>query len=377
MLRTTISLAVLALITLAVSRMSCFAQNEELSFASTTPVEFEVAEPMDSPAPTEFPQLAPPTAANAVEEVLPEFATASTNSFEDPVYTPVVATPMSRDTPSTFPNFEPEPVFEAPETEIFAESVEDIAWQDFGQLPSIQPPSFTPPPSTTEADTDPFALPDTADEESAPDFDEAAEEEATTEDAWKPALNVILNQPAAASPTQAMALRQVTVQIYKPVKERGSVKMRPVHETRQILTISGGVTLIRCDDIDVSISHDGENAGNYEFEINGQLELRNASVTIEAESAALKDGELTLKTVTLKSPHTTLKSDEVKLDLTVTSLRIGEPIDLSSPEATPSTLEPIPARSTYQPAANSSLDLDPFFDPSHGKSRLKGGVISH
>ena len=353
MLRITMSLTLLALVSLTICRMSCFGENERSlrTNAGNATEAIVLAEFGEEPALTE-PVADSIGSAEKVEAIFSKnvihaeefnpfgISTAEPEHF---LSAPVISTPLTQESPfGNVANSETAVVRPAVTTE------QEIAWQAgdpfFSEPPVTEAPSLPGPPISAEPTPSFEDIPADIPAESA-DEDEAQ---------WHPTLSVIVNQPADTAPNSAIKAHSVKIQaqVMEPFSTfsngRQVTQYRAEHRDVETLVanIAGGVTVIRCDEIDARISHAGDNAGAYEFEINSKLELRNASVTIEAGSAELKEGQLTLKDVTLKSPHTTLKSAEVTLELNVKSLRVGEPIKLPSPQPASSVPGAI-----YQPAS--------------------------
>lgn len=351
MLRMTMSLTLLVMGTLAVTRLSCLAENEGSSRVEKAATVAEFGQAAEEPALVEIasePDVLVERAPVAIEsdrafvEHFNEFQQLKTDSGF-PFSTPVVSTSSGTDLP-VFEPFDSQPsAIPVPET-----TEEAIAWQGGEALfaePRSDQFSASPKVSPLEFNNQPAPFLDGT--KSAEDAASAPE---LQEDQWQPALNVIINQPAGSAASSFATMQTVRQRENVPVTtETATGKVttfQTITKEVQVINVAGGITFIRCDEIDSRTSRNDEGQTRYEFEINSKLELRNASVTIEAESASFKEGEITLKGVTLKSPYTTVHSDEIKMELDVTSLRVGEPIQLNR---TPP--EPTPAMNSFRPVS--------------------------
>lgn len=202
--------------------------------------------------------------------------------------------------------------------------------------PSLPFPSSVPKPVQT--------LPSVVDE--APEAESGVPKVEDKKDEWAPAMRVFLNE---AFGVQTVAqyktvIRKVPVTRYKPTQKNGKVIHVPVttmQEVSQVVrSVTAGTTIIDCDDVNVQVSTSEEGPKVFEFEIKGKLRLQNGSTLIEAKSAKLVDGKLTLTDVTLNTDSMKMTCTELVLDLKVRTLRVGE---VTEPTLTPTPLTPIPS----------------------------------
>lgn len=208
------------------------------------------------------------------------------------------------------------------------------------------------------------AIPDQPAPKEPKSASEQDKQEATaTETEFK--LHIFLNEPVG---TQAsLELKNVVIQVQKPVVETKRVGGQDIKETRYVTvqvvksvkSVTAGATIIDCDAIEVQVNSDEDAKLNYEFEIQGHLQLRNGNSKIEAQSAKLSDGKLTLTEVTATTGGIKMQSTEVVIDLDVGSFRIGD----YQTDPVRSDLVPIP-NNGYAPGYRPTPALSPvpFYD---------------
>lgn len=163
-------------------------------------------------------------------------------------------------------------------------------------------------------------------------------------------LHIFLNEPVGTH--ASLEVQNVTVLVQKPLVETKRVGGREVKETRYVTlpvvkgvkSVTAGATIIDCDSIEIQVKTDEDAKVIYEFEIHGKLRLRNGNSKIEAKSAKLSDGKLTLTDVSATTGDINMKSSEVVIDLTVGSFRIGD----YQTDPIRSGLSPIPSNG-YEP----------------------------
>ncbi len=160
----------------------------------------------------------------------------------------------------------------------------------------------------------------------------------------KTAMRLYLNEPtgekaALRAQTAHVAQRKTVIEsVLQGNKTVNIPRQVTAFQPQRIEVVTHGAVLIDCDDVDLQVKLAEAGSKSFAFEIKDQLVLRYESTIIEASSAKLAAGKLTLTDASIISNQVKMTSAELVMNLEVENLRIGN----AEPTGEIPSLQPTP-----------------------------------